>query len=254
MRILITGIEGTIGSILTRELARDHEVSGIDLLSSEKPGAARADLRELAEIAPLFRDIDVVIHLAAERRHEVEIGWDQLMGPNVIATASVFEAAHAAGVRRVVFASSMHAMGVYEVEEPYRSIVSGDYKGLDPRTVSLVTAGMPVRPDSRYGASKVFGEALGRYYADVQGMEVISVRLGAVSDDDRPGFDSRSWVAWLSKRDVAALFRACVERAGIRHEIVYGASANRWKVYDTPETWKVLGYTPSDNAEDFREA
>ena len=113
---------------------------------------------------------------------------------------------------------------------------------------------MPVRPDSRYGASKAFGEALGRYYAEVQGMEVISVRLGAVSDDDRPGSDSRSWVAWLSKRDVAALFRACVERTGIRHEIVYGASANHWKVYDTPSAWKVLGYMPSDNAEAFREA
>ena len=83
---------------------------------------------------------------------------------------------------------------------------------------------------------------------------MITVRLGAVSDNDRPGSDSRSWVAWLSKRDVAALFQACVERIGIRHEIVYGTSANRWKVYDTPGAWKVLGYTPSDDAEEFREA
>ena len=78
------------------------------------------------------------------------------------------------------------------------------------------------------------------------------MRVGVVTRDDRPGADDRSWVAWFSRRDVAGFFRACVERPGLRHEVVYGASANTWKVYDTPYAWKTLGFTPADNAETFR--
>ena len=253
MRILVTGMAGTIGRIVAEDLGQDHDVRGIDIQPGEHPGTSQVDLRDKAAIAPLFKDVEVVIHLAAERRHEPEIGWDELMDPNVVATANVFDAAQAAGVRRMVFASSMHVMGGYELDEPYRSIIAARYEGLDPDAIPLVTGDMPARPDSRYAASKVFGEALGRYYAEVEGMEVISVRLGAVHETDRPGFDTRSWVAWLSNRDVGALFRACVEKTDIRHEFVYGASANRWKVYDTPASWKVLDMTPCDNAEEYRE-
>lgn len=253
LHILVTGIGGTIGRIVAQDLGKDHDVYGIDIRPLELPSTSQADLTDHAAIAPLFKDAEVVIHLAAERRHEPEIGWDELMKPNVVATANVFDAAHAAGVRRVVFASSMHVMGGYEFDEPYKSIVAARYGGLDPDAIPLVTSDAPTKPDSRYAASKVFGEALGRYYAEVEEMEVISVRLGAVHETDRPGFDTRSWVAWLSNRDVDALFRACVEKSGIRHEIVYGASANRWKVYDTPASWKVLGMTPANNAEDYRE-
>ena len=252
MRILVTGIAGTIGRIVAEDLGKDHDVRGIDIRPGDLPNTSEADLTDPAAILPFFKDAEVVIHLAAERRHEPEIGWDQLMDPNVVATANVFDAAHAAGVRRVVFASSMHVMGGYEFDEPYKSIIAARYEGIDPDAIPLVTGDMPARPDSRYAASKLFGEALGRYYAEIEGMEVISVRLGAVHETDRPGFDTRSWVAWLSNRDVGALFRACVEKSGIQHEIVYGASANRWKVYDTPASWKVLGMTPGDNAEDYR--
>jgi len=252
MRILITGIAGTIGTILASNLEGDHEVHGLDVRISDRPNTAAIDLQDAAALAPAFRGMDVVIHLAADRRHEVEIGWDDLMGPNVVATANVFDAAHAAGVRRVIFASSMHVMGGYEADEPYRSIVSGRYGGLDPDDVPLVGGDMPVKPDSRYAASKAFGEALGRYCADVENMEVVSARIGAITENDRPGVDQRSWVAWFSRRDVAGFFRACVEQPGLQHEVLYGASANRWKIYDTPYAWRVLGFQPTDNAEDFR--
>jgi len=252
MRILITGIAGTIGTILASDLEGDHEVHGLDVRPSDRPQTATIDLQDAPALAPAFRDMDVVIHLAADRRHEVEIGWDDLMGPNVVATANVFDAAHAAGVRRVIFASSMHVMGGYESDEPYHSIVSGRFRDLKPDDVQLVGGDMPVRPDSRYAASKAFGEALGRYYADAEDMEVVSVRIGAITENDRPGVDLRSWVAWFSQRDVAGFFRACVERPGLRHEVLYAASANRWKIYDTPYAWRVLGFQPTDNAEDFR--
>ena len=152
-----------------------------------------------------------------------------------------------AGVRRVIFASSMHVMESYEFDEPYLSIVSSRLEGLDPG-----------RPDSRYGATKIFGESLGRYYTeggnidslDERPMEVICVRLGTLPASDRPGRDYCSPVSWFSYRDAAEFFRACVERPNINYEIIYGASNNKWKIYDTPYAWKPLDFMPVDSAED----
>ena len=170
----------------------------------------------------------------------------------------MYDAAHDAGVRRVIFASSMHVMGAYEFDEPYLSILSGRHDGLDPASIPLVKGDDPGRPDSRYGATKIFGESLGRYYTeggnidrpDERPMEVICVRLGTLPISDRPGRDYRSLVSWFSYRDAGGFFRACVERPNISYEIIYGASNNKWKIYDTPYAWKLLDFMPVDSAED----
>jgi uronate dehydrogenase len=229
-------------------------VRGIDIRPVDRPGAVVADLTDDAALPRVFEGVDAVIHLAAERRHGREIGWDILHPRNVVATANVYDAAKAAGVRRIVFASSMHVMGGYEEAEPYRSIAAGRYAGLNSAKVALVSGDVPTKPDGRYAVSKIFGEQLSRYFAEWEGVEGVVVRLGTISEADRPGSDPRSFVSWFSKRDVAGLFRACVERPGIRYEVVYGASANTWKIYDTPYAWRVLGFTPQDNAEAFRPA
>ena len=259
MKILITGISGTIGTFLAPALARDHDVYGIDLRPSDWPNAVQADLCDPAALPPVFEGVEVVVHLAAEPRHEIEIGWEELTNPNLIATARMFDAAHDAGVRRVIFASSMHTMGCYEFDEPYASIVSGRLDGLDPDSIPLVKGDDPGRPDSRYGATKIFGESLGRYYTeganidrpDERPMEVICARLGTLPRSDRPERDYRSLVSWFSQRDAIGFFRACVERPGISYEILYGASNNTWKIYDTPYAWDLLGFVPSDNASDY---
>lgn len=85
-------------------------------------------------------------------------------------------------------------------------------------------------------------------------MEVVCVRLGTIADSNELGSDPRGYVSWFSHRDLAGFFSACVETPGIRYEIVYGASANTWKIYDTPSSWRALGFTPSDNAEELRPA
>lgn len=252
MRVLITGIGGTIGTLVANALSPDHDVRGIDIRAVDRSGISVADLTDMTSIRPLFESVDAVVHLAAEPRHTPDIGWDLLMPTNVAATANVFDAAHEAGVRRVVFASSMHVMGMYESDEPYSSIVRGKYDGLNPASISLVTGDMPTRPDGRYAATKLLGESLGRYYSEAEGMEFVTVRLGTIGRDDRPGDDPRSFVSWFSHQDVAGFFKACVETPGISHEIFYGASANTWQVYDTPYAWSVLGFTPEDNAEEFR--
>jgi hypothetical protein len=155
-------------------------------------------------------------------------------------------------VRRFVFFSSMHVCGMYENDPPWSRIAAGDYGDLDPATVPLVTAAMPTRPDGPYAVSKIFGESLGQYYSEAFGMEVVVVRLGTVGRDDRPGPDPRSFVSWLSHRDLADLTMRALDAPGVRYEIVFGASANTWKIYDTHRARAVLGAAPKDDAERFR--
>jgi nucleoside-diphosphate-sugar epimerase len=251
-RVLITGAGGRIGRILHETLGHTYDLRGIDRISVSGWISTTADLTNLNAIVPAFQGQDTVVHLAAEPRHTPDIGWDLLIPDNVVATANVFEAARQGGVKRVVFFSSMHVNGLYERDHPYAAIAQGHYDGLQPEQVRLVTHTMPLRPDGPYAASKIFGEALGRYYAEEFGMIVICIRLGTVGRDDKPGHDPRSYVSWLSHRDLARLVERCIEIEGLSYEIFFGASGNTWKIYDTPRAWQVLGLQPQDNAEHYR--
>ena len=251
-KVLITGAGGRIGTLLRNALGDKYAFSGVDRVDVPGFDSLTANLADLDAIKPAFQGKDVVVHLAAEARHTTDIGWDILMPDNVIATANVFEAARLGGASRVVFFSSMHVVGKYELDYPYSAIAEGNYEGLDPEKVPLVTHEMPDRPDGPYAVSKIFGEALGRYYSEEYGMTAISVRLGTVGRDNRPGDDARSYVSWFSHRDLIRMVDRCIEVEGVKYDIFYGASGNTWKIYDTPRAWRVLGYEPQDNAEDFR--
>ena len=252
--VVVTGSAGRIGTIVRQALAGKYSLRGVDRVPT--PGMADAlvaTLTDLDAILPAFKGADAVVHLAADPRHTPEIWWDTLIPDNVVATANVYEAARRGGVRRVVFFSSMHVCGLYESDPPWSRIATGDYAGLDPAAVPLVTADMAARPDGPYAVSKIFGEALGRYYAEAYGMEVVVVRLGTAGREDRPGRDARSFVSWLSHRDLANLTERALEAPRVTYEVVFGASDNTWKIYDTPHARTVLGYAPQDNAERFRD-
>ena len=252
-RVLITGAGGRIGTLLRTRLGRDgnYNLSGVDRV--EATDTTVADLTDLDAIVSTFDGQDVVVHLAAEPRHTPDIGWDLLMPDNVVATANVFEAARLGGASKIVFFSSMHVDGLYERDHPYSAIAEGRYEGLSPDRIALVTHEMPDRPDGPYAVSKIFGEALGRYNAAEYGISVICIRLGTFSPKDRPaGDDPRNYVSWNSHRDLATMVERSIEVEGIGFDIFFGASANTWKIYDTPRAWSILGYQPQDNAEDHR--
>jgi uronate dehydrogenase len=252
--VVITGSNGRIGSILCPALGAKYRLRGIDRVPTPGlSGALVASLTDIDAILPAFEGTHAVVHLAADPRHTPDIGWDTLIPDNVVATANVYEAARRVQAKRVVFFSSMHVCGMYENDPPWSRIAAGDYAGLDPDRVPLVTADMPARPDGPYAVSKVFGEALGRYYAEAHGMEVVVVRLGTVGPEDRPGRDPRSFVSWLSHRDLAHLTERAIEAPGVTYMVVFGASANRWRIYDTLRARSLLGYAPQDNAERFRD-
>jgi uronate dehydrogenase len=138
----------------------------------------------------------------------------------------VLEAARRSGVRRVIYASSNHAVGFY-------------------RRVETIDHRVYPRPDSRYGVSKVFGEALGSLYADKYGMEVVCLRIGNVNP--RP-VDKRRLAIWISPRDLAQLVGLAIDRPGLSFEVVYGVSGNKRRWYDNANAER-LGYRPQDDSE-----
>lgn len=249
-RVLITGALGLIGTILSEALAEQYDLTGVDRRRRRPFRARRDNMTRLASVASRFRDQDVVIDLAADP--SVSASWDTVHRNNLLATYNAYEAARRAGVRRLVFASSNHVTGLYEQDEPYASIVAGRYDGLEPGAVERISSKHEVRPDSYYGAGKTFGEALGRLYAEKHGLSVICLRIGTVKASNRPS-EPRDFATLLTHGDLAGLVRAAIEAPDeVRFAIVYGVSANTWRIWDIEEARATIGYQPQDDAEAWR--
>jgi uronate dehydrogenase len=228
-QVLMTGAAGHIGSCLRaglRPLVDEFvltDVRPIESAAGER--FVQADLADRDALVQAARGVDAVIHLGGI---PIEAPFDELLGPNVLGTFNVFEAARRGGVPRVVFASSNHAAGFYPVEQ----ILSGQE---------------PPRPDTLYGVTKAYGEALGSLYSDKFGLEVICIRIGGFLERPRQVRDLSNW---LSHGDAVRLFAACLTAPDVGFRVIYGASANtrlRWDLTPARE----LGYEPQDDAERY---
>lgn len=228
MRVLMTGASGGIGTRL-RTLLKAHYPSLrlSDLTAPKDLGADEefiaADLADMAAVERATKGIDAILHLGG---HSIEGTWPQILDANIVGCYNLFEAAHRNGVKRVVFASSNHAVGYY------------------PRT-HHIGIDEPVRPDSRYGVSKAFGEALGAMYAYKHGLAVTSLRIGNFGDIP---IDKRRLAIWLHPDDLVQLVRIGFEHPAIRCEIFYGASMNERAWWDNSNAYK-FGYRPKHRAE-----
>src|SRR5437763_14172348 len=232
-RVLITGAAGGIGTRLRRLLKgiyRDIRLSDLkppaDLAAEETFIAA--DLADLAEVEAAVSGVDGIVHLGG---FSVEGPWDTILKSNIIGCYNLFDAAARAGVKRVVFASSNHAIGFYP---RHRRL------GIEAAT----------RPDSRYGASKAFGEALGALYAFKHGLRVTCIRIGNVGDVP---VDRRRLSIWLAPEDLVALIRIGLEHADIRYEIFYGVSDNARGWCDNAAAFR-FGYRPQGRSEEHSAA
>ena len=227
--ILITGAAGGVGGHLRRELAGRYRLRLSDVRRVGKLAAgetfARGDIAKLGDALRITKGVDAVIHLGG---YSVEGPWDGILRANIVGCYNVFEAARRNGVARFLFATSNHAVGFY------------------PRAQTIDHA-VPVRPDGRYGVSKVFGEALGSLYADKYGLRVFCMRLGNVHDVP---VDKRRLSIWQSPRDLAQLVTIGLEHPEVRFEIVYGISGNARAWYDNSNAAR-LGYRPQDDSEPF---
>jgi uronate dehydrogenase len=227
--VLITGAAGDVGTHLRRELAGKYRIVASDLrpLKEKFKGQSfkKADISKMSDALRITKGVDAVIHLGG---YSVEGPWEGILNANIVGCYNMFEAARRNGVKRILFPTSNHAVGFYE-----RS------RTIDHRVY--------IKPDSRYGVSKVFGEALGSLYADKYGMEVFCMRIGNVGTEP---IDKRRLAIWFSPRDLAQLVTIGLEHPDIRFEIVYGISGNTRAWYDNANAQR-LGYRPKDNSEAY---
>ncbi|MER7081736.1 Nucleoside-diphosphate-sugar epimerase [Saccharopolyspora kobensis] len=235
-RILITGAAGGIGTLLRPRLRRPGRVLrllDIAPLPPPQPGEAvelvHGSLTDPEVMDAACRDVDAVLHLGGYSR---ENSWRETLSVNIDGTHTVLEAARAAGVGRVVLASSNHAAG-------FREVADAGPGGLP--------ADSPPRPDTYYGVSKAAIEALGSLYHSRFGMDVVCVRIGSCFE--RPA-DVRALSLWMSPDDGARLFEACLAHPAPGYRVVWGVSANTRQVCSPTEAAE-LGYLPEDDAERF---
>ena len=249
-RVLITGASGLIGGVLRENLADAYDLSGVDVKPIPGFESLVADMTYLEAIQPAFEGVDAVIDLAAFPDRYTP--WKLVYENNIAVTHNALEAARKAGVKRLIFASSNHATGMYENDYPYSAIVAGQYEDLDPSAIPYITTDMPIRPDTPYGIAKAFGEAAGRYFSEQYGLSVICIRIGNLNPESRP-LNIRHFSVLFTHRDLAHLVERCIEAPDdLRFAIFYGVSNNKWRFWDISDSREAIGYQPQDDAETWR--
>jgi uronate dehydrogenase len=227
-RVLLTGAAGGIGTHLRKLLPAvypDLILSDLRPPKDVGPGERfiQADIAKADEIEKACEGVEGIVHLGGRSG---EAPWEAILEANIVGCYNLFEAARKKGVKRVIFASSNHAVGFY------------------PRTTTIDTKVIP-RPDSRYGVSKLFGEGIGAMYAYKHGIGVTSLRIGNLNEEP---IDKRRLSIMLSPRDLVQLIRIGLERPGLVYEVMYGVSGNSRSWYDNSHA-ESLGYKPEDNSE-----
>jgi uronate dehydrogenase len=231
--VLITGAAGGIGTRLCQLLKGVYP--NIRLSDVRRPADlaaeetfVQADLANMAEVDKAVAGVEGIVHLGG---FSVEGSWDTILQANIIGCYNLFEAARRHRVERVVFASSNHVIGYY----PRRRRIGVD---------------VALRPDSRYGVSKAFGEALGALYAFKHGLRVTCIRIGNFGDAP---VDRRRLSIWVAPQDLVQLVRIGLEHPDIRHEIFYGVSDNVRGWWDNAAAFR-LGYRPQGRSEEHSAA
>ena len=247
--VLITGAAGNLGSKLRRHLEGRYELRLLDIDPQGDRSILKADLSEYAdEWVREFRGADVVVHLAADpTAHQT---WPKVIGPNIDAVLHVFQACVSGGVRRVVYASSNHVMGGYK-DDPEPVLLTTD---LSPRPGTQYEVDGELRDSTPYGSAKLFGERVGKCFAQCAGLSTIAIRIGWIRPGENRAVDlplaRGPWfrLMWLSNRDYCQIMERCIEAdPAIRFLIVNGMSANTGMRWDIDSARRLIGYQPQDD-------
>ncbi|MFH8569849.1 NAD-dependent epimerase/dehydratase family protein [Streptomyces sp. NPDC017993] len=229
--VLLTGAAGGLGTLM-RELLPPHGYR-LRLFDQRpidgEPDAITADLADKEALREAVRGVDAIIHLAGI---SLEAPFEQILRANIEGTYQLYEAAREEGVRRVVFASSNHAVG---------------FTPRPPDGSGAISVDTPRRPDTYYGLSKGFGEDLASLYWDLHGIETVSLRIGSCFPVPT---SVRMLSIWLSPADAARLLHAALTAEGVGHTVAYASSANTRLWWDLSGA-RALGYAPQDDSEPY---
>ena len=230
-RILITGAAGGLGQLCRKELkgwAKTMRVSDVADLGHAAPDEeiVQCDLGDLDAVTEMVADVDGIIHLGGK---SIEGTFEEILNSNLRGTYHIFEASRRHGGKRIMFASSNHAIGFHLREHV-----------LDGTSTQ--------RPDSIYGLSKCYGEDLARYYFDKFAVESVSVRIGSCFPKPK---DRRMLATWLSPADFIDLMKCIFEADRVGASMIYGVSNNRETWWDNTHA-SFLGWQPQDSSESFR--
>ena len=233
-RVLITGAAGRIGSFFASKMHQKYDLRLMardrDEDSSEIQGYGEVvfcDLADLEKLKQLCQNIDTVLHLAGDPSPNQT--WDSALQNNVAGTYNLFAAAKAASCRRVIYASSIHAVSGY------------------PKNIQVKT-NEPVNPGDLYGVTKCFGEALGRYMAEQEGLSVIALRIGGFQPEttaEKP--DLGLMDAWVSREDLTQLIERCIDVRQIQWAVFHALSNNAFNRLDISDARELVGYAPKDD-------
>lgn len=229
-KILVTGASGHLGGMLFRSLANlgYKRLVGTDLKKKnieKNKKFISANLKNLKAITKITRGVHAIIHFGAI---PIEDTQSNILQNNIIGTYNLFEAARINKVKRIIFASSNHAIGFH-------------------RRTTKLNQFSNQRPDSHYGLSKAFGEELARFYADKFNIKSMCIRIGTCL---RAPEDRRHLSTWISYDDLTQLVDIGIKHKAIHHEIVYGASNNKKSWWNNSKAVQ-LGYKPKDSADQF---
>ena len=231
-KIVLTGAGGRLGSYLREPLSNlcktlistDIKESIGSLYQNET--YIKADLSIYNEVNPIIEGATMVCHFGAIVD---ELSFETLLGPNFVGSYNVWESSKQHNVKRVIYSSSVHAVG------------------MNLKTETL-TPSAPHRPDSFYGLAKCFTDDLDKMYFEKNGIETVCLRIASCA----PVNSARSFSSWLSYDDLILLVTRAIDTPFTGYTIVYGISNNTWSNIDNSES-SHIGYLPKDDAEIFAE-
>jgi nucleoside-diphosphate-sugar epimerase len=264
MDILVTGSSGTVGTAVVSALEDQYNITCLDRVPHPDHDTLEVDCLDESALTAALGGCDAVVHLAAYPYTDGD--WDDVHTDNVLATRTLLNAVAEAEVTDVVFGSTHHVVGMYEIENS-PDIYGPDYDlVLDRET--------PARPDSLYAITKSFGEDFARYCVENRPYpeRCYTLRINAVRPpaydhpygDAEAGVDEGDWErgdtaykrqvarlrsVWQSRRDCAHLVECCLEDDSVTYDIFYGVSDNENRFCDIEHAKTVLGYEPQDSAE-----
>ena len=268
MDVLVTGAFGRVGTALIDHLADKsaYDFTYLNRSDRTKYETFVGDVTNYNDIRPAFKGMDAVVHLAGYP--ETDGTWKQILENNIIGMYNTLEAAKDAEVEKFIFGSTNHVVGMYEIENAPEIY--------NPEFGLVVDCDSPVRPDTYYGTSKVWGEAIGRYYVEnyEYPTQFYALRIGSLRHEkyDHPygdaekGVDEGKWeresgeyeemvarmkAMWQSRRDLAQQVECCLQDDTVDFDVFYGVSDNDARWFDLEHSRSVLGYRPCDNGAEW---